>query len=85
MVINVSMHVSTFSDNCNRALCEIHGSNYVYSTIKPVSTKTVCKPARIVNCNKPVIFSPIISFFTLVILVLVKLSVAALAVNMLVP
>ena len=25
----------------------------------PVSTKTVCKPACIVSCNKPVIFSPV--------------------------
>ena len=27
--------------------------------IKTVSTKTVCKPARIGSCNKPVIFSPV--------------------------
>ena len=36
-----------------------HGSNNVSSTSKPVSTKTVCKPVRIVSCNKPVIFSPV--------------------------
>ena len=32
-------------------------SNYVSSTSKPASIKTVCK--RIVSCNKPVIFAPI--------------------------
>ena len=45
---------SPYSNNCNRDLCETHGSNYASSTKKPVSTKTVC----IVGCNKPAIFSP---------------------------
>ena len=50
---------STSSNNCNRASYETHGSNYVSSTSKPVSTKTVCKPVCIVSCNKSVIFSPV--------------------------
>ena len=50
---------SPYSNNCNRDLFETHGSNYVSSTSKPVSAKTVCKPARIMSCNKPVIFSPV--------------------------
>ena len=39
--------------------CETHGSTYVSYTSKPVSYKTVYNPARIVSCNKPVIFSPV--------------------------
>ena len=50
---------SPYSIICNRDLCETHGSNYVSSTSKPVSTKTVCKPARIVSCNKLDIFSQV--------------------------
>ena len=50
---------SPYSIICNCDLCETHGSNYVSSTSKPVSTRTVCKPAHIVSCNKPVIFSPV--------------------------
>ena len=50
---------SPYSNNCNRDLCETHGSNYVSSTSKPVTTKTVCKSVRIVSCNKPVIVSPV--------------------------
>ena len=33
--------MSPYSNNCNRDLCETHGSNYVSSTSKPVSSKTV--------------------------------------------
>ena len=50
---------SPYSHNCNRDLCETHGRNYVSSTSKPVSTKTVCKSVRIVSCNKPFIFFPV--------------------------
>ena len=50
---------SSSSNNCNRDLCETHGSNYVSSTSKSVSTKTVCKLVRMVSCNKPAIFSPV--------------------------
>ena len=56
MLINVN---SPYSIICNCDLCETHGSNYVSSTSKRVSTRTVCKPAHIVSCNKPVIFSPV--------------------------
>ena len=50
---------SPYSIIFNRDLCETHCSNYVSSTSKSVSTKTVCKPARIVSCNKPDIFSQV--------------------------
>ena len=50
---------STYSIICNQDLRETHGSNYASSTSKLFSTKTVCKPARIVGCNKLVIFSPV--------------------------
>ena len=76
------MQHSTFSNNCNHALFETHGSNYVSSTSKSVSTKTVCKPVHIVSCNKPVVVFLFTSLFTLGILVLVKMSVAVLAVNL---
>lgn len=52
----------TLSNNCNRALCELHGSNYVSSMSKLVSNKTVWKPVRIVSCKKSVIFSPFYNF-----------------------
>ena len=48
---------STFSNN--RVLYEIHGSNYVSSTSKPVSTKTIYKLVCVRSCSKPVIFSPV--------------------------
>ena len=50
---------SPYLNNCNCDLCETHSSNYISSTSKPVSTKTVCKPVCIVSCNKPVIFSSV--------------------------
>ena len=43
---------SPYLNNCNRDLCETHGSNYVSSMSKPVSTKTVCKSVSLVSCNK---------------------------------
>ena len=55
---------STFSNNCNCDLCETHGSNYVRSKSKPVNTKTVCKPVRIVSNNKPVIFFSCLHVFS---------------------
>ena len=42
---------SPYSNNCNRDLCETHGSNYVSSTSKPVSSKTVCKPVLRAYCE----------------------------------
>ena len=56
----------------------------VSSNSTPVSTKTFCKSVRIMSCNKPVVFLLFTSIFALVI-VLVKLFVAVLAVNLLVP
>ena len=50
---------SLYPNSCKRDLCETHGSDYVSSTSKPVSTKTVCKHVCIVSCNEPVIFSPV--------------------------
>ena len=47
------------ANNCNCASCKRHSSNYVSPTSKPVSTKTVCKPVRIMNYNKTVIFSTV--------------------------
>ena len=54
---------SSSSNNCNRDLCETHGSNYVSSASKSVSTKTVCKLVRMESCNKPAIFSPVYKSF----------------------
>ena len=73
---------SSSSNNCNRDLCETHGSNYVSSASKSVSTKTVCKLVRMESCNKPAIFLQFTSLFTLVVFVIVKLLVAVLAVNL---
>ena len=75
----------TFSNNCNRDLCEPYDSNYVSSRSKPVSTKTVCKPVRTVSSNKRVLFPPVYKTLYIVILVLVKLFVAVLTVNLQVP
>ena len=50
---------SPYESNRKRDLCETHRRNYVSAANKPVSTKTNCKPARIMSCNKPVIFSPV--------------------------
>ena len=47
---------------CNRVIDKKGVRKYnsaVTFTSKPVSTKTVCKPVRIVSYNKPVIFSPV--------------------------
>ena len=49
---------TSYSNNCDPDLCETHGSNYVSSTRKPVSTKAVSKSVHVVSCNKPVIFYP---------------------------
>ena len=53
---------SPYSNNCKRDLCETHGSNYVSSTSKHISTKTVCKHVRIVSWNEPVNFSPVYKY-----------------------
>ena len=45
--------------NCNRSLYVTHGSSYVNSTSKPVSTRTVAKLVCIVSYNKSVLFYPI--------------------------
>ena len=47
---------SLYPNSCKRDLCETHGSDYVSSTSKPVSAKTVCKHVRIVSCNEPITF-----------------------------
>ena len=57
-------------------------SNYISSTSKPVSIKTVCK--RIVSCNRPVILLQFTNLVTMVILVLVRMFVAVLAVSTLI-
>ena len=75
---------STFSNNYNCALCETHGSNYVSSTNKPVSTKTVCKPVFIMSCKKSVIFSPIYKSLHASNICISKFFVAVLAVTLLV-
>lgn len=69
VLINVTH--SAFSNDGNRALCEIPSKNYVSSTSKLVCTKTVCKPVLIVISKKPAIFFLFTSLFALVILVLV--------------
>ena len=60
--LSLSIHAhkckhSPHSIICNCDLCETHGSNYVSSTSKPVSTETV--KLHVLCCNKPVIFSPV--------------------------
>lgn len=82
MLINVKH--STFSNNGNRALCEIPSKNYVSSTSKLVCTKTVCKPVCIVICKKPVIFFLFTSLLALVILVSVCCSISCKPVNALI-
>ena len=71
--------------NCNRSLYVTHGSSYVNSTSKPVSTRTVAKLVllwAIINLFYFLLFA---SLFALVISVLMKLSETVLAVNLLVP
>ena len=46
-----------------------HTIHFVSSTNKPVSTKTVSKPARTVNCNKSAIVSTVCKSHTSNILI----------------
>ena len=60
--LSLPVHAHKCKNSPYLIICETHGTNYVSSTSKPVSTKTACKPARTVSCNKHVIFSPISKF-----------------------
>ena len=49
---------SILSNDFYYVSCKTYGINYVSSMSKPVSTRPICKPVRILSFNKPVLFTP---------------------------